>query len=347
MEQTRLFELLLKRKEGIINLDEQLELKRLIGAYTSTEEIETYLDVLFEHRLTADGFTDKESVEKSLEVLNKKLEQANKVKKLNRWRLAGVAASVIFLISIGIMGWLNYIGKPGAMQIVSTTARSKTSLVLPDGSKVWINEKTELRFNNDFGRENREVYLDGEAYFEVVKNKHKPFLVHTKNMVVKVLGTEFNVRAYKNEYSTETTLIKGRVEVQVNRKEGEKVVLHPSEKLVLKNEQHSASGTVAKKAAEATPEIAISKVLPNAVDSGFLETQWLKDKIHFDQQPLKAIIPMLEKWYGVRILLTSPAVGEMRFSGKIDKETLGEVLESFKLSGGIRYQMENDSIIIR
>ncbi|ANH81910.1 hypothetical protein A8C56_13845 [Niabella ginsenosidivorans] len=336
----------MKRKEGIINLDEQLELKRLINESASIEAIEACLDVLFDHRLTASGFTDEASVEKSLDAFNKKMENAGKVKKGSRWRLTGIAASIIFLTGIGLLVLLNYKGNTGSMQVVATTARSRTSLVLPDGSKVWINEKTELRFRNDFGRQNREVYLNGEAFFDVVKNKDKPFLVHTKEMDVKVLGTQFNVRAYKNECSSETTLIRGRVEVLINQKESEKVVLHPSEKLVIKNENRN-NKTFTKEQHEALPEIAISKVQPNVIDSGFLETQWLKGHIHFDQQPLKDIIPMLEKWYGVKIILASPSLGAMRFSGKIYKETLGEVLESFKLSAGIQYRINNDTIIIR
>ncbi|MBZ4192483.1 FecR family protein [Niabella beijingensis] len=347
MEQTRLFELLLKRKEGIINLDEQLELKRLMSAYTSTEVIEEYLNVLFDHRLVAEGVTDPDSVERSLEVLNKKLEHTNRAKRLNRWRPVGIAAAAIFLVGIGLFGLFHYMGSPGAMQVVSTKGQSKTSLVLPDGSKVWINEKTVLRFSNDLGREQREVYLEGEAYFDIVKNKNKPFVVHTRNMDVRVLGTEFNVRAYGNEYSSETTLIRGRVEVLLNQKKEEKVVLHPNEKLVIQNKDGSNRKRAAESGDTARPVIAISKVFPNGADSGFLETQWLKDNIRFDQQPLKTIIPMLEKWYGITIVLHDPSLGEMRFSGKIDKETLPEVLESFKLSGGIQYRMDKDTVIIR
>lgn len=342
-----MFELLLKKKERIINLDEQLELKRLVGTYAPTEDVEAYLDVLFDYRLIAEGFTDREAVEQSLEALNRKLEGANKVKKLNRWRLTGIAASVIFLIGIGLLGMHYYKGSPGAMQVVATTGKSKTALVLPDGSKVWLNEQTELRFSNELGREQREVYLDGEAFFDIVKDKHRPFLVHTKDMDVRVLGTAFNVRAYKTEHSSETTLIRGRVEVLFRQKDREKVILHPSEKLVIKNNDKQSGAVVAKNEKEEMPDIVVSKVLPNVIDSGLLETQWLKTLIHFEHQPLKIIVPMLEKWYGVKILLASPSLGAMRFSGKIDKEPLEEVLESFKLSGGIQYRVTGDSVTIK
>ncbi len=104
-----------------------------------------------------------------------------------------------------------------ADNVVATRKGSKTNLVLPDGTKVWVNADSRLSYGKNFGNQLREVYLEGEAYFDVAEDKRKPFIVHTNNIDVKVLGTAFNVRAYGNEVNTQTTLLRGSVEVMLKK----------------------------------------------------------------------------------------------------------------------------------
>src|SRR2546423_14261851 len=102
---------------------------------------------------------------------------------------------------------------------------SRSKLVLPDGSTVWLNAGSKLTYNKDFGNNIREVSLVGEAFFDVMHIPDVPFVIETPTAVVKVLGTSFNVKAYPNETTTETSVIRGRVEISPRQRPGEKFVL--------------------------------------------------------------------------------------------------------------------------
>src|SRR5258708_5365973 len=121
----------------------------------------------------------------------------------------------------------------GPINQVSTRNGSRTKIVLPDGSQVWLNSGSNLTYTKEFGTRLREVELSGEAYFDVVKNPEQPFIIHTRQIDVKVVGTAFNVKSYPGERRTETTLIRGRVEVMIHNRPDEKIVLKPNEKLVV------------------------------------------------------------------------------------------------------------------
>jgi transmembrane sensor len=100
--------------------------------------------------------------------------------------------------------------EPLAKNEIKTTNGSKTNLVLPDGTKVWLNAGSNMTYDKDYGVNIREVNLTGEAYFDVIKNPKKPFIIHTGKIDIKVLGTAFNVRCYPDEKNTETSLVRGK-----------------------------------------------------------------------------------------------------------------------------------------
>ncbi|HKP32519.1 MAG TPA: FecR family protein, partial [Chitinophagaceae bacterium] len=118
---------------------------------------------------------------------------------------------------------------------VSTRPGSRTKLVLPDGSSVWLNAGSKLTYSKDFGTKDRNVTLTGEAFFDVVSNEEVPFEITTPTLQIKVLGTAFNVKSYPSEKTSETTVIRGRVEIISNQRPNEKFVLKPNEKLVVSN----------------------------------------------------------------------------------------------------------------
>src|SRR6187401_2548064 len=115
---------------------------------------------------------------------------------------------------------------------IVTKNGSRTKIVLPDGSQVWLNAGSNLDYNNsEFNKDLREVTLSGEAYFDVTKNAAKPFIIHTKKMDVKVIGTAFNVRSYSNEKTAEASLIRGSIEVSLKDRKDQKFILKPNEKI--------------------------------------------------------------------------------------------------------------------
>ena len=129
---------------------------------------------------------------------------------------------------------------------VSAPLGSKTSLVLPDSSLVWLNADSRIKYAENFGLHHRNIVLTGEAFFEVRKSSI-PFVISAQGVSIRVMGTAFNVKSYPHETTTETSLIRGAVEITLEKRPGEKFILRPNEKLVVSNEPESAVETPHKK----------------------------------------------------------------------------------------------------
>jgi len=142
------------------------------------------------------------------------------------WIGAGIAAALIgffLFVRTGDVKNDNNSSKI-AGNVISTKPGSKSKVELPDGTQVWLNADSKLEYKGDFSGKYREVSLSGEAYFDVVKDKSRPFLIHTSTIQVKVLGTAFNVRSYPADKTTETALIRGSVEITLNAHPDKKVI---------------------------------------------------------------------------------------------------------------------------
>lgn len=181
-------------------------------------------------------------------------------------------------------------------------------LVLSDGTKVWINAESELKYPVQFGKGRREVFMKGEAYFEVEKDSTHPFIVHTSRGAVQVLGTEFNVRAYEDEAKVVTTLVKGSVEYHTS---GSRVVLKPGFQ----------------------SEDAGREVLVRRVDIEQC-VGWKDGKYIFFDESLENIMRYVERTYDVEVFFTNDAVKKLRFSGDLKRYDRVELLLRYLESGG-------------
>ncbi|MEN6454286.1 MAG: FecR domain-containing protein, partial [Prolixibacteraceae bacterium] len=173
----------------------------------------------------------------------------------------------------------------------------KSDIVLPDGTKIMINAGSRMRLPADFGHNRREVWLEGEAFFEVVKNTGRPFWVHTTGIDMKVLGTTFNVRAYSGEGIIETTLVEGKV-VLSRQQEEEEVALEPNRKAIfIKNKDAEIPAGIRREFETLKAgEILISGLIdPEEVVS------WTRGKLIFEDEYFDVIVRRLEKFYGVKI----------------------------------------------
>jgi ferric-dicitrate binding protein FerR (iron transport regulator) len=233
---------------------------------------------------------------------------------------------------------------------VFTSTGSQTNITLQDGTKVWLNANSKLTYANDFNGNTREVSLSGEAFFDVVSNKNKPFIIHTAKIKVKVTGTSFNVRAYPDESRTETSLINGKVEVRLLKNPEKIYHLKPSEKLVLNDEQSVTNPAEKNKMATAIPvqqPIPILKRIAfDPLDSIPVETAWLNHQLAFYEETLREVADKMEKWYGVNIEFTRPGLEKLVFTGKFEKETLEEALEALKFIGKFNFHINQKTVII-
>ncbi len=235
---------------------------------------------------------------------------------------------------------------------INTRNGSKTSLVLPDGSKVWLNSGSQLRYDKHFGTKLREVSLIGEAYFDVVKNPDLPFVIHTSKMDIRVLGTAFNVKCYPGEKTTETSLLRGSIEVTLKDRQ-EKIRLKPNEKLVISDaaaapedrEQGLQSG--ARKAArDKRPLISLGNLTLLPADNTIIETAWVQNRLVFSSETFEEVALKMERWYNVRIVFTDEKLKDAVLTGNFEKETLAEALTALQLVAPFSYTLKNDLISI-
>lgn len=189
---------------------------------------------------------------------------------------------------------------------------------LPDGTKVWLNAASSLKFPVSFSGKERRVELAGEGYFEVAKDKTKPFFVKTDSQETEVLGTHFNINAYGDNASQQTTLLEGSVKVSgIKNTSVRPVVLKPGESSLLN------SAGIAVEAANIEEDIA-----------------WKNGNFRFDNMPLCSILKQLNRWYNIDIDYTD--VPELGFTGYISRnEQLYRVLHMLELTGNVKFKMEN------
>jgi transmembrane sensor len=232
---------------------------------------------------------------------------------------------------------------------ISTRNGNRTRIQLPDGSTVWLNAGSKLDYSKEFGNKNREVHLIGEGYFDVVRNPEKPFIIHTTAVEVKVLGTQFNVKSYPGDKTTETSLIKGSVEVFVKNR-GEKWVLRPNEKLVVENELPRSVAAPVEKAngiVKREPLVAIKEltyIQPDAVIP--VEASWTRNQLSFKDEPFAEVAKKMERWYDVEFEFRNKKPENLMMYGTFTNETLEQALEALQFSFGFGYEVKDKKVII-
>ena len=214
----------------------------------------------------------------------------------------------------------------GGSFIVQTDNSDRSFTQLPDGSRIWLNKGTKIEYNQQFGIRNRNVLLNGEAYFEVAKNKKLAFVVKTKSIDVTALGTSFNVNAYDDGNEVTTTLYTGKVNVQ-STLTGYKTILNPFEVAVFSKTKDK---------------------ITTYVFTGPEKPVWMEPEFRFDMLPLIDISKQLERNYNVVFVYRNQKIKHLKFSGTFDRdEKLDEILRVIKINTNIDYAIKNDSVIIK
>lgn len=336
----RLIELLIKKESENLTLLERKELLKLLEEDESYLDLVHFLDVADKKEEVFFNKNKQEDVEKSIQRLKKKINVKTRRLPVKKYLL--VAASVLAaFVFIKFMAF-EADTKKLAGNTYKTEKGSKSNLTLPDGSKIWINSDTKISYKDDFGKTSREIFLEGEAYFDIVKDVSKPFIVHTSNMNIKVLGTVFNVRAYNDESNTQASLIKGSIEVTLTKDKSKIIRLKPNEKIILRNNVHKkAQG---KNADE--PAILITNIKRLEADSSVVETLWIENKLAFREESLENIILLLKHWYNVEIIIADASLKNNLYSGTFKGDNITDVMNALSLTGDFSYSKKNDTIFI-
>ena len=244
--------------------------------------------------------------------------------------------------------------------VVQAPLGSKSFMVLPDSSRVWLNAGSTLSYSTHYDVSQRSVYLVGEAYFDVKTNDRLPFRVYTADLVINALGTEFNVKAYPEENFVETTLVSGLVTLERTNEslESEKIILKPNQRasVVYGESKIEVSEFVEKTQEE--KEIKVSTEIPKQ-DTGRIPekvvvrnvintevyTSWKDKRLIFDSERMGDLAVKLERIYDVKISFEDEELRNYRITGSLEQETIAELLYAIRLAIPMDFQIKNRNVV--
>jgi hypothetical protein len=208
------------------------------------------------------------------------------------------------------------------LNTISTPRSGQYHVILPDGTKVWLNSESSISYPSRFSKEERYVEITGEAYFEVASERKRPFFVKSTHQKIEVLGTHFNVNAYDDEESTSTTLLEGSVKVYTNN--AETAVLQPNQQAVLNSSN----------------KLAISNVQAEEAMA------WKNGRFVFNNADIQSVMRIIARWYDVEIKYEN-GIPNKTVGGDISKfENISQLLEVLEATGGIHFKREGRRIIV-
>jgi ferric-dicitrate binding protein FerR (iron transport regulator) len=290
--------------------------------YTENDQDYGHVEKIFNARNQVGQVLSLKPADKAWIELRKQLSSGK------RW-IEWMKYAAIFILSLLLTGtafWTHYSDQFTPKRYTSITVPNGqiSNITLFDGTNVWLNAGSSLKYSDTFNRNDREIFLEGEALFSVTKDEKIPFIVHAGDAQVKVYGTEFNVKAYSNETKIETVLIEGKVQFTAH---GKDVMMEPGEQLVL---------------SKATGELVKRQVDPDEY------TSWKGGKIYFNNETLFNLTQQLERWYEVKFSFDHESIKSYRFSGVINKErSLDYTLRIIQEINKIKFEFKDEQIIIK
>jgi ferric-dicitrate binding protein FerR (iron transport regulator) len=232
-----------------------------------------------------------------------------------------VAAAVALLVLVARVFVPSHSDEKSQYLVIEAQRGQKTNLILPDGSKIYLNSESELIYGSDFNKKERRVRLKGEAYFEVAPNKEIPFVVESGQMSVYALGTAFNISSYPTSNYARTTLASGKIKIESLN---QTVYLEPNEQACL--DVHTHTLTVRK------------------IDNAKKTIGWLSNQLYFDNTTFEEVAFTLSRIYNIEIHFSSESLKTQRFTGTINNNSLESVFRILSLTSPVRYEIKNNAI---
>lgn len=319
--------LIIRLFSGEANPDEKKNIEKWLGQSAANRKLYADLREIWLStgiQSNADNYQLEDAILKFRDQIS-----SEKYRLKNQFNLQQLLKYAAILILILGLPFSYYIGTRNAMSDDSTTTIScafgdKSSIVLPDSSKVWLNSGSKLTFNSDFKSGARKVILEGEAFFSVSKDKEHPFRVKTTDIDIEVLGTKFNLKAYPDETSVTTTLVEGSLEIS---SQYENTRIKPDQKLVF---------------SKLSKKMVLRKIADTSAD-----TEWKDGRLVFRNESLGELAPKLRRWFDVDIVFADERAKQRRFTGVLERESILEVISYFDLSKYVECRIQGNKIIIK
>lgn len=240
------------------------------------------------------------------------------------WRVAAAVSAAAVIAALGVFAGMRFSlneADPGRFEIVADCGQ-RSEVLLPDGSRIRLNSASRISYSSGYGKTDRNIFLDGEAFFEVAKNAGLPFVVSTGNISVEALGTKFNVRSYKDGNET-VTLVEGKVLTTAGETEA---MLHPHQSV----SYDRISGKLGQ---------------PRPTD-GQSDVPWLSGEMKFRDDSLAAVAAEIERLYNVRVVFEDEKIRGFRYTGVIPNSSLNAILGIITEASPVSWKMEGNVVTL-
>jgi len=349
MENSIPWKIIKKQLKGEINSQEEIELHLWINASEVNSLI--YEEIMLDSSFKQDLVKGKwENINQEWYSFRDSLKPAKPnivFTKSVFYTISGVAASILLILSIGFGLFYNRYNKEISLNTTGTyyvysPRGQRTHVILPDKSSVWLNAESSLEYSVAYNRENREVTLKGEAFFEVSKNPEKPFIVNAADTKVKAYGTKFNVKAYPTEKYVEAILIEGSIGISTRTgsdRETKEIFLKPKEKyryenlaFIEKENRIKPKDSISHQKSDIDSSLLKPKILVDKIENAERETLWKDGKIVFNNETFAELAVKMERWFDIKIHFEDEELKNFRFTGQFNNETINQAFEALKLA---------------
>lgn len=353
MMENRFWLLLAKKTAGEILPEEEEALREMLAAHPEYHMVLEALEGMqAEHRVFPGGLTAERFVHEGFEQVQAAHEAgvAAASRRRRRVRISVAAATFALVALAGSLFLWHRSARPSlpayageAPNQVTTKNGSRTKITLPDGSRIWLNGGSTLTYPNSFSGRCREIGLQGEGYFEIRTDPSHPFVIHTRQVIIRVLGTAFNVRAYRNEKKTVTTLVSGTIDVAFATDPKRHVLLKHPEKLTVLDpiggDPHRLHSAVDYHVSDFIPDT-VKGVPPQ-------EIAWVGNRLVFQNETFREVAFKMERWYDVVFCFADKSLEKEMLTGAFGKEKLEDALRALALTTPFRYRIRGDTVYLK
>lgn len=350
-----------------ISVDEKRELFKWVYSNFANEKYFYTLKDIWEtaryNQIAAGAQTDQEWEKLTLTALKMETGNFSQRKSVKRILFQAVQIAAIIVIAFGVGFFIqNYLPEEIAYTQVNVPCGAKSQIELPDGSRIWVNSGSTLKYPTNPDAKEVDLFLEGEAFFDIVKNPKRKLNVKTSTLSIQVLGTRFNVKSYSDEDVVETTLVNGSI--SISGKVGNKVIAKP---ILLKPKEQAKliksegrfdvedTGRLAEKqekseSNEKDAKIQTTVIQPRLNISENIDVDkfvsWKDNKLIFRNEPLESLAKKLERWYDVKIMINDSELKCSRYTGTFENETIEQAIYALSTSLPFKYKMEKNHIEI-
>jgi ferric-dicitrate binding protein FerR (iron transport regulator) len=296
------------------------EIRELLSFLRTNLRVNRWL----EQQISRSSFEISEELKQQMfDKIQGSIDQTEKQTRFGWRRIAAIIFLPIILAWGGYYFYSNHQNDEKEPLVVMAERGEKSNVRLPDGSRVWLNSGSKLVYHNTYNQKERLLSLDGEAYFEVVPDTRKKFIVQCEDMKVEVLGTTFGIKAYNEDSIISAVLVEGKVQLTLC---GQTKLMNPNERIVFNKAKQKGSSEI---------------VNPNHF------TEWRRNRLRFENETFQDVAKTIARIHNIDYTFADESIRDFRFTGSVDNTSIESVLNAITLTSYITYTVEEGQIVFQ